>query len=505
MNMKKGVSLEMKVGLFALLVLAILTYMTFKVSGREWFKKEGYHVYVYFSNTAGLEERSKVKIAGVEAGMIDSIELEGSLAKVKILVYPEIKLYRDAVALIKSTGLLGDKYLELRPGSELPELREGDLIKRKVEPTDMDQMVQKLTKISDSFNNLATNINDVFGSEEVKRSLKDTIKNLSKITESLNRVITENDRRMKETLESIRTLTASIEKIVEENRAGIKSTVENFSQMSSSVKDDLPVMVRDLKAASSELKALIDENRPHLSELTRNASEAMKSVRTISERIEKGEGTLGKLVKDESLYNSVSDAAKGLGKTLNRIERLRTFITFKGEYLTDVKDGKGFFNVTLKPRKDKYYILGIVSDPIGRVTTEKTITTVNGVKTVEEKEEVEEKIEFTAQFARRYGDTALRFGVTENTFGLGADQFFFDDRLKLSADIWDFGSDEENSKNPHLKLGLEYNIYKGLFLSTGVDNLLNSNRRGLYFGGGVTFEDEDFKYLFGTLPKVPTK
>ncbi|NOX20261.1 MAG: outer membrane lipid asymmetry maintenance protein MlaD, partial [Nitrospirae bacterium] len=63
--MKKGISVEMKVGIFALLVLGILTYMTFKVSGREWFRKEGYHVYVFFSNTAGLDERSKVKIAGV--------------------------------------------------------------------------------------------------------------------------------------------------------------------------------------------------------------------------------------------------------------------------------------------------------------------------------------------------------------------------------------------------------------------------------------------------------
>jgi phospholipid/cholesterol/gamma-HCH transport system substrate-binding protein len=162
--MKGTFSTEMKVGIFALLVLGVLTYMTFMVSGREWFRKQGYHVYVYFSNTAGLEERSKVKIAGVEAGLIDSIELEGSVAKVRLLIYPEIRLYRDTVAVIKSTGLLGDKYLELRPGSEPPVLRDGDMIRRKIEPTDIDQMIQKLAHISDSFSSLATNFNDIFGS-----------------------------------------------------------------------------------------------------------------------------------------------------------------------------------------------------------------------------------------------------------------------------------------------------------------------------------------------------
>ncbi len=503
--MNNSFSTEMKVGIFALLVLAVLTYMTFMVSGRQWFRKEGYNVYVYFSNTAGLEERSKVKIAGVDAGLIESIELEGSVAKVKLLIYPEIKLYRDAVAVIKSTGLLGDKYLELRPGSELPLLRDGAIIRKKIEPTDMDQMMQKLARISDSFNSLATNINDIFGSEEVKRSLKETAVNLSKLTKNLNRAISENDKRLRETLKSIRDLTASLNKVVEKNKTGISHTVTNLDKITTDIKDDLPELVRDLKDASAELKVLIEKNGPRFTELTRQANETMKSVKRIAKKIEKGQGTIGKLVNDESLYNSVNKVAKGIEKTINRVERLRTFITFKGEYLTEPGDSKGYFNLTLQPRPDKYYILGIVSDPIGRVTTTKTITTVNGTTTEKTEDEVEKEIEFTAQFARRFNDTAFRFGLTENTFGFGVDRFFLKDRLKVSADIWDFGNDEEYAKNPHLKVGLDYNIYKGLFLSTGIDNILNSRYRGVYFGGGVTFEDEDIKYILGTMPKVPVK
>ncbi len=504
--MKGTFSTEMKVGIFALLVLGVLTYMTFMVSGREWFRKQGYHVYVYFSNTAGLEERSKVKIAGVEAGLIDSIELEGSMAKVRLLIYPEIKLYRDTVAVIKSTGLLGDKYLELRPGSEPPVLRDGDMIRRKLEPTDMDQMIQKLAHISDSFSSLATNFNDIFGSEDVKRSLKETALNLSAITKNLNRVINENDKRLKVTLQSIRELVASLNSILEKNRTGISSTINNLNRITTDIRDDLPQMIKDLRDVSSELKALVKENGPRFTELTKQANETMKSVKSIARKIEKGQGTLGKLVNDESLYTSVNNAVKGIERTINRVERLKTFITFKGEYLTDISDSKGYFNLTIKPRPDKYYIIGIVSDPIARVTTKKTVTIINGTVTEEkEEEETEKEIEFTAQFARRFQNTAFRLGLTENTFGFGVDQFFNNDRLKVSADIWDFGNDEEYAKNPHLKVGLDYNIYKGIFLSTGVDNILNSRHRGIYFGGGVTFEDEDFKYLLGTMPRVPVK
>jgi phospholipid/cholesterol/gamma-HCH transport system substrate-binding protein len=114
-------------------------------------------------------------------------------------------------------------------------------------------------------------------------------------------------------------------------------------------------------------------------------------------------------------------------------------------------------------------------------------------------------MEFTAQFAKRFGDAAVRIGLTENTFGIGGDYFFNEDRGKITADAWDFSNDEKNSKNPHVKVGVEHFIFKKIFLSAGADNVLNSKWRGGYVGMGVRFEDEDFKYLFSTLPRITTK
>ncbi len=105
----KSLSTELKVGFFALIVMAILTFMTFRIGGLEWLKKEGYIVYVYFKNIAGLDEKTRVKIAGVDAGTIEKIELKEGRAKLTLRLYKDIQLYSDASASIKATGLLGDK------------------------------------------------------------------------------------------------------------------------------------------------------------------------------------------------------------------------------------------------------------------------------------------------------------------------------------------------------------------------------------------------------------
>ena len=64
-----------------------------------------------------------------------------------------------------------------------------------------------------------------------------------------------------------------------------------------------------------------------------------------------------------------------------------------------------------------------------------------------------------------------------------------------------FLNDEEGAKNPHVKVGVDYYLFKNVFVTAGADNVLNKKWRGGYAGVGVRFEDEDFKYLFGNLPR----
>ncbi|PKL51577.1 MAG: hypothetical protein CVV37_05755 [Nitrospira bacterium HGW-Nitrospira-1] len=491
----KEFSTELKVGIFALVVLAILTFMTFKVGGLEWAK--GYTLHVYFNNTAGLDEKTRVRIAGVDAGTVSAIKLSDGKAEVSLLMNPAVKIYKNAAASIKLTGLLGDKYLDIKAGTAgAGLLRDGDTIGNVKELVDIDDLARNLIVVSEKFTTLSESLNDVLGTDEAKKSLRQTIVNLRDITSDMRQTISVNDYKLRSTLDNINNLTASISGLIEKNREPLTDSIANMKDFSGALKANGTELVENLNKAARELKAMGEENRPAI-------KSAVASLDNISKQINKGEGSLGKLLKDDRLYESLNKAAEGVNKTISAVDRFRTFITFQADYLTKPKDGRGAFYVTLQPRPDKYYILGVVSDPVGSIKTTETITTPPGQ--VIKQEEIKKRMEVTAQFARRFGAAAVRIGLTENTFGVGGDYFFNDDRGRITTDIWDFSNDEENAKNPHIKVGVEHFIFKNIFLSAGADNILNKKWRGGYVGMGVRFEDEDFKYLFGTIPKIPTK
>ncbi|MCG2722900.1 MAG: hypothetical protein L6290_12945, partial [Thermodesulfovibrionales bacterium] len=297
---------------------------------------------------------------------------------------------------------------------------------------------------------------------------------------------------------NINNLASSITELVDKNKENITSAANNIRDFSQTLKQDAPLMVENLNKAAQELRGMVEENRPTIKSAT-------DSINQIAKKVERGEGTLGKLIKDESLYDSVQKAASGIERTISAVERFRTFLTFQTEYLTEPADSKGYFYLTLQPKPDKYYILGVVNDPVAKVKTKKVVKETSEGRTVTKTETIEKEVEFTAQLAKRFDDLALRIGLTENTFGVGADYFFLNDNGRITADAWDFSNDEEGAKNPHIKVGVDYYVFKNLFLSAGADNILNSRWRGAYAGAGLRFEDEDIKYLFGTLPSISTK
>lgn len=464
---------ELKVGIFAIIVIIFLSYMTFKVSslGVAW--RKGYRLHVTFDNVSGLDEKSRVNIAGVSAGMVEKIMLKDGKADLLLLMDPQIKIYEDAEAALRTAGFLGDKNLELWAGTPTKNLlKNGDRITNTQPTFDINVLANKLISTASYMSELAETIQGILGETE-KEAITDIIHNLRLMTKNFN-VILEEDR---------------------EPLHNILVRLEDFSQLLS---DKGPEFVDNLNVVAKDLREMIQENRGAFKESVENIRVASKTAGNIAKKIEEGEGTIGKLFTDEELYTSLSSVAEGAGKSFDVINKTRTFFDFRSEYLTTEGDWKGYINLTLQPRKDKSYILGVVSDPFGSVETIDTV--IDGVASREER--VEREIEFSIQYAKRFADLALRIGILENTFGVGADYFLLDDTAKLSFDAWDFSADEVKAEKAHMKIGFDYTVFKHFFIGAGIDNLLNSSRRGIFIGGGLKFEDEDFKYLFGASPGI---
>jgi phospholipid/cholesterol/gamma-HCH transport system substrate-binding protein len=161
-------------------------------------------------------------------------------------------------------------------------------------------------------------------------------------------------------------------------------------------------------------------------------------------------------------------------------------------------ESQNYATLELKPRPDTYYILEVTSDPFGKYTRTETTSTPPGGTVVTEN--YEDKFKFSIEFAKRWGNLALRLGIIESTGGVAADFFAFDDRLKFSLDSWNYNSKEPGNENAHLKATANYSLSKILFVNAGYDNALNPKRAAPFVGFGLRFDDEDLKYLMGSVP-----
>lgn len=482
----KGFSTELKVGAFVIAALITAGFMAMKTGHDVWMKKAGYSVYSYFSDTSGLDKKTRVKIAGVDVGVVEDITLKGNIAKVKIHLIPEVKLYEDAVASIKATGMMGDKVLDIQPGSSGSIIADGGTIRNTKEPFDMDALTSKINVLADGLERLIANLNEMFATDETKRLVHDTLQNVADLTSNLKAAISSGDQDLKDSLKNLNKLIDSLNHLVENENGDINQTIAN------------------LRDVSKNLKDFTDQNAKKLNSIAENADKTLSSISRVTEKIEKGEGTIGKIVNDDSLYNSINNTAKRIEQMMEKVDRVKTYIGLRGEYLTAAKGVRGNFDVTLMPSPQQYYILGVVSDPVGTLSsTQHSIITSGGDKfNYSDTTISHNNIQFNAQFARRYNDTVLRFGLTQNTFGFGADQYILNNNLKVFADMFDFNNYEINSPNPHLKLGLDYYFFKRFYVTAGADNVLNPAWAGMFLGGGFTIEDADLKYLFGVLPKI---
>ncbi len=490
----RRITTEVKVGIFALIVMGILSLMTFWVGGLSWLKKPGYRVYVYFNNVSGLETKSKIRVAGVEAGYIEAISLVGGKAKLTLRVNKGVTLYSDADAGISSMGLLGEKYLELKPGSTPPVLKDGGAITGAIPSVDMDQLFRKLSSLSDSLSKIAGKVNEILAPEQIN-ALKSAINNVKTITDNVNNAVVQDNAKVRTALDNVNSLIATLNGTAKQNSKNITELIANLKDLSRTLDEEAPGVLSNIRDTSTEIKKLVAQSRPGIENIVNSTSRITSNLR-------EGKGTLGKLLTDQTLYNNLNSSVKNLNQTFGAINRFKVYLNFEGRYFARPGNSEGRFLLTLQPKPNKSYIFGVVSNPVSRIDKIQFFDTATN-QIVTTSENVHSDYQFIAQFARRFGGTALRIGVMDSTFGAGADQFFDNDRLKLSLDAWDFQNKEAFAKHAHVRVGADYFLFKHIYLSGGWDNPLNAHWSSPYVGGGIRFEDEDLKYLFGAASIKP--
>jgi phospholipid/cholesterol/gamma-HCH transport system substrate-binding protein len=111
-------SIEIAVGIFVLLGILCVGYLTIRLGKMKWLGDDSYAVYAHFQSVSGLNAGASVEMAGVQIGQVGAISLsnEEKVAIVKIKIKKEVVLSDDVIASVKTSGLIGDKYIMLSPG-----------------------------------------------------------------------------------------------------------------------------------------------------------------------------------------------------------------------------------------------------------------------------------------------------------------------------------------------------------------------------------------------------
>jgi len=142
--MKKA-SVEMGVGIFVLIGILCVGYMTIRLGKMELLGDEHYYLNARFLSVAGLKTGAQVVVAGVEVGQVESISLDPTdqYAIVRMKIKNGIILTDDVIASVKTSGLIGDKYIKLSPGGSDEILKDGDLITETESSLDIEELVSK--------------------------------------------------------------------------------------------------------------------------------------------------------------------------------------------------------------------------------------------------------------------------------------------------------------------------------------------------------------------------
>jgi phospholipid/cholesterol/gamma-HCH transport system substrate-binding protein len=136
---------ETAVGFFVLMGLLCVGYLTIKLGRMELLSSEGYRVAARFSSVAGLRVGADVEIAGVPVGRVASIELakDSPAALVVLRLQPHLRLSEDTIAAIKTSGLIGDKYVSLAPGGSPDMIEQGGEIRETQAVIDIESLIGK--------------------------------------------------------------------------------------------------------------------------------------------------------------------------------------------------------------------------------------------------------------------------------------------------------------------------------------------------------------------------
>lgn len=283
---------EAKVGLmvmasFTLFVVMIGLLTKFNIS------QKGYRIHVYFGFLNDLRVGAPVKIAGgIDIGYVDEIRQSGEKTNVVLWIDKGYRLSNAATFSIFTSGMIGEKYINVIVPPLLKDvgyLSDGD-IKYGIDPASFDQIMQTFQGF----------MQDKSGAQ----ILAEIFQNSNEFVKNLNIMVDENRYDVRQSVGTART------------------AITSFSQQ-------LQNFMHQMNIVSANMAYVSEKNREDVTIALQNISELTSNLNKIAFRLEKGRGTMGKLLYDEEIYANIRDASISAKDLFSRLEKDPSLLLFK--------------------------------------------------------------------------------------------------------------------------------------------------------------------------------
>jgi phospholipid/cholesterol/gamma-HCH transport system substrate-binding protein len=473
-----------KVGLFVVLT-GVAAYGIYRFVSPEVGGGNAYTVHAYIHDATGLATRSRVTIAGIPVATLDSIRLENGQARLDVKVKKDIALYDNATLGKKSTSLLGESVIVLTPGTpDHVRLHDGDEIHIIVTETTPADLMEEVKEIADSIKAVASQLAASIGTEQGGQNIRLILQNVADATDAMNKTIRENREVIRETLKNVQQITGNA-------NPEIQKILENVRVVTQEIRDLMAQANQTPEGQKGDLRDTIE----HLNTSSKELQSALEHIDSVAGRIDRGEGTIGKLTKDEQLINEVQGVAEGVNDYVQNISRLQTIVGLRSDYNFLANTIKSYVSLRLQPTEDKYYEIELVNDPRGLTTlTDTTTDTTNPNEPAHYRTittTTTDSFRFSLQFAKRLGPFTGRFGIKESTGGFGVDVHLLQDRFEIVNDLFGFSEEVQ----PRYRVYVSYEFIKSLWVYGGVDYLFEPSLRDYFLGLQLRFTDQDLKTI----------
>lgn len=446
--------LEAKVGLFVILGIVLLFGLSTQIAEFSYGHSEGYKVELELNDASGITQYAKVRINGVDSGFVNSVFLRNNKAYALLMLNAGVQIPIDSTVIIAQESMLGGKYIAIKPGSSQQFISEGGRISNVTTFPSLDETADSIKDAATEFKRFLVHFQELLD-EETIANFRSTMTNLSGVSADLRDI----SSKLEDKLVNIEaSATAMLE--------SLQAAGEGFQQTAYLLNQKIPPIAEKVDSVLTNTDDLINENKEPL-------KHTLESV--------------------DGFFTDGREVIARVDNFMSKMDKSQIELAMRGEYLLRDSRTKGAFSINYMPSPTRYYMGEVVG---GR---DYSRADANG-NVILPSQSDEDEYFFTVQLGKRYNNWLFRGGLIESSAGVGIDYFALRDNLKLTVDIYDFGSNLDlRGSSPHVRAYMRYTLLRYIDAFVGFDNILNSNLSGVYMGIGLRFIDNDVKPLIGTI------